>query len=228
MSSIGIITALQSEAVSLSNLLAKKNIFHRVSGIGPSAAKKSANELCVNGCSALISFGYAGALNSTFRSGALVIGRSVSNGQETIDIKSSWLSKFNGIANRESTFAIYRASFLSTASPLLTKMQKADNNSEGNWSAVDMESFAVAEVARQYGVPILIIRAILDELDTIIPVGTTNIIDAKGRLKLFPTIYEVLKNPKDLQYYFTLAVARSKADRTLRRAAAIIARSGLV
>ena len=222
------ITALQSEAASLGNLLNNKNVVHRISGIGPTAAKNTSNELCVNGCSALISFGYAGALSSILQSGTLVIGHSASNGKKTINIQSALLNKLHLILDQEMKVPIYRAAFLTTTSPLLTKMQKTDYNPDGNWSAVDMESFAVAEVAKQYGVPILIIRAILDDLDTIIPAGTTKIIDAKGRLKLFPTIYAVSKNPIDLQYFLKLAVARSKADRTLRRAAAIIARSGLV
>ena len=98
------ITALQSEAICLGNLLRNKNFVHRVSGIGPNAAKNTAKELCINGCSALISFGYAGALNSNFQSGALIIGHSVSNGQKTINIQSAWLNKFNIIVDREIFF----------------------------------------------------------------------------------------------------------------------------
>ena len=85
---------MKSEANCLGTLTKKKDVLHIVSGIGPTAAGRAAKELCSRGCSGLISFGYAGALNSSYRSGVLAIGYSVSNGNSTFEVYSDWLTDF--------------------------------------------------------------------------------------------------------------------------------------
>ena len=227
MASTGIITTLQTEANCLNALITKKNIVHRVSGIGPTAARISASQLCFNGCNSLISFGYAGALSSQYHSGTLVIGHSVSNGKNTININSPWLNEFNELMDKEKTFSIYKAAFLSTPSILRTRVQKTSHNPDGEWNAVEMEGYGIAEIARKHGIPVLIVRAIVDELDTIIPKGTENMIDINGKQKTLATFLELIKTPSDLKQYFILAKAKSKADKTLRRVATIVAQSSL-
>ena len=92
---------MKSEAICLGTLTKKKDVLHIVSGIGPTAAGRAAEKLCSKECSGLISFGYAGALNSSFRSGALSIGHSVSNGYNTFEICSDWLTVFINIVKRK-------------------------------------------------------------------------------------------------------------------------------
>ena len=227
MPAIGIITALYSEASCLGSLVNRKNFIHKVSGIGASAASKAAAGLCGNGCAGLISFGYAGALNSLYQSGALVIGHSVSNGLKTINTSSQWLTDFLEIVEQENTIALYNISFLTSSKPLTSRSQKSAHALRGNWGAVDMESYVIAEVAVEFGAPVLIVRAILDELDTRIPEGSTKIIDPKGRQKTISTIFELLKHPSDFGKFLSLAKAKTRADMTLSRAAALIGRCGL-
>ena len=219
---IGIITALKSEANCLDAIKNERDILHMVSGIGPSAAGRTANEICKKGCNGLISFGYAGSLNPTYRSGALAIGHSVSNGYQTIDIDSDWLNKLTKKLRYENLHTVHMTSFLSSSTPLNDKLQKVSNSQNGKWDAVEMESYAIAEVAAKYGIPVLIIRAILDELDTAIPKGAINIIDAKGQQNKVATFYELVKKPLDLRKYLVLAAAKSKADKTLSSVAAFI------
>ena len=170
-----------------------------VSGIGPTAAGRAAKELCSKGCSGLISFGYAGALNSSYRSGVLAIGHSVSNGRKTIDIYSDWLTNFINLVKYENTLSMHMTAFLSSSAPLNDNLQKLSHAQNGNWDAVEMESYAIAEVADKNGIPVLVIRAILDELNTMIPEGATNTIDAKGQQKTLVSFYELVKKPSDLR-----------------------------
>ena len=227
MSFIGIITALQSEGNCLGTLTKKKDVSHIVSGIGPTAAGRAAKELCSKGCSGLISFGYAGALNSSYRSGVLAIGYSVSNGNSTFEVYSDWLTDFINIVKNDNTLPMHMTAFLSLSLPLNNKLQKITHAQNGHWDAVEMESYAIAEVADKNVIPILVIRAILDELDTMIPEGAANIIGAKGQQKTLATFYELVKKPSDLRKYLELAIAKSKADKTLSRVAALISRVNL-
>ena len=227
MSSIGIITALKSEANCLGTLTKKKDVLHIVSGIGPTAAGRAAKELCNKGCSGLISFGYAGALNSSYRSGELAIGHSVSNGYNTFELYSEWLTDFINMVKNNNTPPMHMTAFLSLPAPLNNKHQKVNHAQNGSWDAVEMESYAIAEVADKHRIPLLVIRAILDELDTMIPEGAANTIDAKGQQKTLATFYELVKIPSDLRKYLELAAAKSKADKTLSRVAALISRVNL-
>jgi purine-nucleoside phosphorylase len=160
-----------------------------------------------------------------YHSGALVIGHSVSDGKNTIDINSPWLQELGKLISKEKTLSIHEAAFLSTSLPLRTKNEKISHNPDEEWDAVEMESYGIAEIAKERDIPVLIIRAIVDELNTIIPKGTENMIDVNGRQKFSTTFLELIKTPSDLKRYLKLAKAKSKADKTLRRVATIIAES---
>ena len=227
MSSIGIITALKSEANCLGTLTKKKDVLHIVSGIGPTAAGRAAKKLCSKGCSGLISFGYAGALISSYRSGVLAIGYSVSNGYNTFEIYSDWLTDFINLVKNDNTLPMHMTAFLSLPASLNNKLQKVSYAQNGSWDAVEMESYAIAEVADKHEIPLLVIRAILDEFDTMIPEGAANTVDAKGQQKSLASLYELVKKPSDLRKYLELAAAKSKADKTLSRVATLISRVNL-
>ena len=227
MASIGIITALQSEADCLGSLENNKNVTHSVAGIGASAATRTAIEFCNKECSGLISFGYAGALNSIYQSGCLAIGSSVSNGPNIFNTSSVWLRNLTSLIELEKNISFHATSFFTPPSPLITKSQKVAQAQKGDWGAVDMESYAIAEVASKNGLPFLIVRAILDELNTDIPAGSANMIAPNGRQKSLTVFYEILKKPSDFGKYLKLARAKFNADITLRRAAALIGRCRL-
>ena len=178
--------------------------------------------MCGEECKGLISFGYAGALNSGYRSGALAIGHSVSNGFKAIDTRSVWLTNYIRLLNQEENLSLYNTTFFTSSSPLITRPQKVAQAQKGGWGAVDMESYAIAEIATKHSIPILIVRAILDELDTDIPAGGANIIASDGRQKTLTAFYEVLKKPTEFGKFLKLARAKYKADITLRRAAPLI------
>ena len=104
---------MKSEAICLGTLTKKKDVLHIVSGLGPTAAGRAAKELCSKDCSGLISFGYAGALNSSYRSGVLAIGYSVSDGNSTFEVYSEWLTDFINIVKNDTTLPVHMTSFLS-------------------------------------------------------------------------------------------------------------------
>ena len=145
-----------------------------------------------------------------------ILGSTGSIGKSTIDI-----------VRNDKTLPMHMTTFLSLPAPLNNKLQKVSHAQNGSWDAVEMEGYAIAEVAIKYRVPLLVIRAILDELDTMIPEGTANTIDAKGQQKTLATFYELVKKPSDMRKYIELAAAKSKADKTLSRVAALISRVNL-
>ena len=213
---------MYSEARCLGSLVGRKNILHEVSGIGASAATHAAMALCNRGCGGLISFGYAGALRSLYQSGTLVVGHSVSNGFKTIITDPRWIKRFESFLVQEKTITHYNTSFLSSTTPLASKTQKSAHALRGKWGAVDMESYAITEVAAKFSTPVLVIRAILDELDTPLPKGINKMINPKGQLNSAATIFELIKHPSDCRDYLSLAKAKSRADLTLSRVATVL------
>ena len=57
---------------------------------------------------------------------------------------------------------IHMTAFLSLSAPLKNKLQKATHAQNGNWDAVEMESYAIAEVAEKHGIPLLQVRTTVD------------------------------------------------------------------
>jgi adenosylhomocysteine nucleosidase len=62
-------------------------------------------------------------------------------------------------------------------------------------AAVDMESFAVMEIAHARGVPVVAIRAVSDTYDQNLPAHVDEMIDGKGRLKLAQAARTIVRHP---------------------------------
>ena len=65
---------------------------------------------------------------------------------------------------------------------------------------------------------------ILDDLNTGLPKGSSDMINTKGQHNPISTIYELLKSPLDFGKYLRLAKSKSRADITLSRVAALVGR----
>ena len=171
---IGVIAALSSEARCLgrSRRRADESVrlddgtLVRVSGIGPEAAEEAAEALVRSGATALLSWGVAGGLDPVLCSGTVVLASEVrANGS---DAEPPWARCFStSVAWRERLQqrlgpSALQGALLSGRELIATPAHKAQLFALTAARAVDMESAAIAAVARCHELPFMAVRAIVD------------------------------------------------------------------
>ena len=227
VSTVGIVVALASEARALTT---RKVHSGRIiplaggaglwlSGMGPAAARNAAQALANSGATALAVFGVAGALDSGLRSGTLFCPERIldDNGQGYAPDPTWRLSLLQQLA--AATLPILETGkLLSMPMPLLTTAAKTAARDRYAAAAVDMESAAVAEIARDHGLPFVVLRVIIDELHDTVPAALHASVDAWGRPRLLRLMASLGRHPSLLAHLPDLHKRMSQALRTLRAA----------
>jgi len=141
----------------------------------------------------------------------LILAGSVSMNGEIIDLKSAWHQAALA-QNPDARSGI----MLSVAKPISTPEAKyaAYKNTEA--VAVDVESFAVAQIAKDNGLACLIIRAVLDTAKQSLPDSALSGVDETGKTQIWPVIKSLLKRPQDLPALLDLARDSGRAQDTLK------------
>lgn len=212
MSKIGIIAALPAEAKCLSNgklhvglpLEIHKNIFLCLSGIGHDAALVSAKKLATLKIDALISWGVAGAIDNSAKSGDLILPRSIINNDSHYNISENWLNNITTYFDN-SQQKIISGNITSSNKICATTKDKSYLSETTGAVAVDMESAAVAEVATMNKLDFLVLRAISDNAETVIPEAVLNHTDQMGRPEIFSFILSCITKPKQIKEITKLA-----------------------
>lgn len=170
MREIGIITAMRIEARCITSLHLPfnqkislgENAAIWLCGMGEEAARDAAEGLRMGGASALMSFGFAGALDSNLRPGHLILPESV-HADRSLQVDLSWR---DGLRQCLPGHLNVTGGVLAASRKMLTSaIAKRELAQATGACAVDMESGAVAEAAVRAGLPFLAIRAISDPLD---------------------------------------------------------------
>ena len=107
---------------------------------------------------------------------------------------------------------------LTVDAPLLTPAAKRRAREASGAMAVDMEGRWIADAAAARGVPLISVRAIVDEADFAIPSFAAAIAADGGRREWARTI-RAAANPLEARRILALALRARKAARSLRRAA---------
>jgi adenosylhomocysteine nucleosidase len=79
-----------------------------------------------------------------------------------------------------------------------TPAEKAVLFRETGAIGVDMESAAVATVAKEAGVPFIVVRAVADTVYTPIPKNTLNAVDEFGRLSFLKLVQGLVQHPTEV------------------------------
>jgi adenosylhomocysteine nucleosidase len=203
----GVVVALASEAKMLTSRKARPNGLTPLdqdaalwlSGMGPVAARTAAQGLADAGATALAVFGVAGALDERLRNGSLFCPeRIVDEHGRAYLADAPWHARLQQrLANAQLPLHT-SGSLLSVENPLLSTADKSAAHRQHAALAVDMESSAVAEVARERGLPFIVLRAIVDEVEDTIPAALNNSVDAWGRPRALGLIAALCRNPSVL------------------------------
>jgi adenosylhomocysteine nucleosidase len=205
LSRLGIIAALPAEAKCLydkklelnSPHEIEKDIFLCLSGIGYEPAQTSANSLLELNVDALISWGVAGAINNSVGSGDVVIANSIINDDISYPTTHSWVEAIS--AGLDGSFCkILNADIASSRDMCASVTDKKNLFNKTAALAVDMESVAIAEVAKKYHLDFLVIRSIADGADRGIPEAVKNYTDTLGNPELVKFILSCILKPTQI------------------------------
>ncbi|NIW04249.1 MAG: purine phosphorylase [Gammaproteobacteria bacterium] len=194
------------------------NLPTRICGIGSERAARAAQELLAQGCGALVSWGFAGALVPRLRRGDLLVpARVVDADGSGIEVDVHWHRRMQQALAPAPTLCTQ--TLLQASAAVLTAEAKAALFASSRAAAVDMESATLGAVANAAGVPFLAVRAIVDIHSDSLPVWVAHALDDSGRLAARVVLTGLLRRPGDLSKLLRLARGVAAARASLARAA---------
>lgn len=153
------------------------------------------------GCAGLVSFGLAGGLDPALPAGSLVIASAVVGPDGTAHpVDPAWR---NRLASRLGER--WGERWLIAAGPIAGSVAAVGDPREkrallvrAGAVAVDMESLAVAEVARAHALPLLVVRAIADPATRRVPAWLDGAINPAGRPRVAAVLAGLAAHPGDI------------------------------
>jgi len=221
---VGIIVAMASEAKVLKNqtsrLLDEIPFAVNIAGPGIEHAKKATEQLLSDGCDFFISWGVSGGLNTSLESGTLVISREVASpSEQTVQFTDDLGEK---ISNQLMTLNPHLGRIVSTKKPVISLTEKSKLRAVSQADAVDMESIAIAKIAKKNNCGFLSIRSIVDSANFEIPSSALAGMDSVGYLVILKVIRRLACRPKELKDLIRLSFHFLKALKTLRSVANLL------
>jgi len=191
------------------------------SGAGANNAEAAAQLLIAQGATRLISWGCAGALSANLTSGDLVLADELIDADGVIiSIDHEWHRRVKTVlektACQSSGFALRCGSLLESKTLVATSRDKQQLHRQSAAIALDMESVAVAKVARAHALPFLVIRAIADPVTMDLPQAVSHALNEQGDVQLGKLLTYLLTHPSELKGLITLGQHFNAAKRTLK------------
>jgi hopanoid-associated phosphorylase len=163
----------------------------------------------------VISFGVAGGLDPSLKTGDVVVATEVMAGD------TRWLA---GLSLTEAQIAsialgrrrVVRGLLAGVEEVVSASSCKAALHSETGAAAVDMESHIAAAYAAEACIPFAALRVISDPAHRALPVVARKAIKANGDLDLLRIMGSVVRNPRTLRALVSTGIDYSRALRSLR------------
>ena len=187
--------------------------------MGEDNARFAAQTLLKRNASTLVSWGTAGALAENIQSGDLILADNViANDGDRYSFDAEW-NKYiiNELSN--TSLKIHHGMIAHAGQVLETAEEKKRLHGETNALAVDMESLAIAQFAKNAKLPCVSIRAIVDEASQCIPEAVIKHTDTFGRPSLFPLFSSLIRNPGLITELIKLGAAMRAATTSLNTVA---------
>ena len=222
----GIVVALPEE---LSTLTTKKiekgriefiakNILVTYSGVGSRNAGTSAELLVKQGVDSLISWGCGAALDADFQAGDLVLAATCVDADQ-VEIKQSdmiWINVAQGKLSQVLALPTRIGKLAESRTIVASSHDKAQIANVTGAVVLDMESAAIAKVAKLHGLPFLAIRAIADPLNMDLPKAVSHALNDQGEVILSKLFMFLLLHPSDTPGLVKLGLHFKAARNTLK------------
>jgi len=229
VNAVGIVTAMVAEARFLGARVSRRRpraaLAHaalvQLGGVGPEAGAAAARELVAAGVSALVSWGMAGGLDPALRAGSLMLPAAVmSSDGAVLPTSAPWCRRLGEALGARGEAA--RGTLLTSARAIASVAEKERLFRATGAAAVDMESFAIAQVAAAHGLPFIAVRVIIDAAHDAVPRSVLAAMDRCGEVQILRLLAALARAPADLIALLRLAQRYRAAGRTLQG----IARNG--
>lgn len=219
----GIVVALPEE---LSTLTSKKidkgccvfisdAIVLAYSGAGANNARSASELLIAQGATRLISWGCAAALSETLKPGDLVLADTLINAEGAqIGIDTAWHSYSKKLLS--ASLKVHTGGLAESLTIVATGQDKKHLHVQTGAVALDMESIAIAKVARQNKLPFLAIRAIADPVNMDLPKAINHSLNNEGDIVLGKLLLFIALHPAELPGLIKLGLYFNAAKNTLK------------
>ena len=219
----GLVVALPEELTTLTSKKIEKGnclfiadqLLVAYSGAGSTNAKAAAELLVAKGATRLISWGCAAALGASLKPGDLILADKLIDAENNkLDINADWHSYSRSILSK---FVDVTCGCLAeSVSIVSTSTDKKHLHSLTGAVALDMESIAIAKVARQYTLPFLAIRVIVDPVEMSLPLAINHSLNDKGEMVLKKLLVFLFLHPAELPGLIKLGFNFNAAKKTLK------------
>ena len=228
MAVVGIVTGLEAEAARIRRALARRppeaEVRVACHGPGPVRARAAARALLEDGVEALASVGLAGGLKPNLWPGMVVIAREVVTAAGTrSETDPGWRGRL--IARLIGDDDVIEGRLYGADAPVLDAEAKAALYADSEALAVDMESHAVAAIARQARLPYMAVRAIADSPQRTVPVAALSGLREDGSITPWPVLARLAARPWRL---WALAATALEGRRGLAGLGRVLAATGAV
>ncbi|NJD91695.1 MAG: hypothetical protein FIA91_09305 [Geobacter sp.] len=191
---------------------AKHSITIIESGIGRENATRAATAAFLNiKPDYVINGGFCGALTADLQVGDIVTANTI----HILDKGVPGQTITVGASLNDSALKGFAAADFISADSILGKSEFLKSFPSLTTAVVDMESYAVAAVCKEYGIPFIAVRAVSDGLDTDPSLLFRAVADQDFNIRLPAVISAVISRPSFLRQLFTLAKGARIAGKTL-------------
>jgi adenosylhomocysteine nucleosidase len=175
----------------------------------------------------VISFGVAGGLDPSLKSGDVVVATEVMAGD------ARWLARLALNEDLISSLThgrrrVIRGGLAGVEEVLVAQAGKAALWLETGAAAVDMESHIAAAYAAEAGLPFAAVRVISDPAHRSLPALARNAIKPDGKIDLAKVLRGVVRNPRTLRALVSTGIDFNRALRSLRGCRSFLLGEGLV
>lgn len=171
----------------------------------------------------LMSFGFAGGLVPGLARGTLVVAdRLVSEDPDAraYEVDQGLVGHILSVGRCE-RLPVQRGVVVTAAHAVTSEASKSALAQTSGASAVDMETWGIAQIACQAGIPWVAVRAILDAVADPLPLACVTALQSNGRIMLGRLSREIWRSPRLIGDLFWLAqntaIARRRLSHLLRR-----------
>ena len=198
------------------------NTLVALSGIGADRAYTAGSVLVSQGATALLSWGCAAALDDRVSPGCLILPERIigANG-EIHRVSTEWHRRL--CQALESKHPIRTEALVESDVIVKTSAEKRSLARRTQAAATDMESAAQARLAKDYGLPFIAIRAIVDTPSTEIPENVLKALDPEGNINLWKLLSSTM--PADWIKIVRLGIQFNAAQRTLKKTRKLVLNS---
>jgi hopanoid-associated phosphorylase len=165
------------------------------------------------GIAGVVSFGLCGALDPALKVGDVVVADAVLGGDEVYEADPAWLERL-AAALPEATFG----RFVGAEAPVAAAAEKAELRHRTAAAAVDLESHVVARLARWYGTPFAVVRAVSDGAARALPHAAQVGLGSDGRPAIGAVLASLKRNPWQLGALIRTALEAEDGFHALERA----------